>query len=123
MFLDSYHCVLCVENVDEDLWHLFFNCPFSQACWIFLDIQWDLSLDFQTMILRARQRFNSVIFREVIIIAMWSIWNHRNSLIFDGASLSFGAWRTLFVDGMKAVSLIAKPLVRDRIICWLSSLL
>lgn len=90
---------------------------------LFWDIQWDLSLDFQTMILRARQRFNSVIFREVIIIAMWSIWKHRNSLIFDGASLSFGAWRTIFVDGMKAVSLRAKPLVKDRIICWLSSLL
>jgi hypothetical protein len=36
MFLSSYFCVLCVQNVEEDVWHLFFGCPFIDACWIFL---------------------------------------------------------------------------------------
>ncbi|KAF8724304.1 hypothetical protein HU200_021333 [Digitaria exilis] len=48
------------------------------------------------MFLRAREGFNSVIFREVVIIAMWSIWKHRNSIIFYGGSLSFAAWRRFF---------------------------
>ncbi|KAF8667583.1 hypothetical protein HU200_052785 [Digitaria exilis] len=103
MHLDSYLCVLCVENVEEDIWHLFFDCIFSQACWIFLNVQWDLSLDLQTMILRARQRFNSVIFKEVVIIAMWAIWKYCNNIIFDGQSLSFASWRRIFTENMKAV--------------------
>lgn len=43
------------------------------------------------MFLRAREGFNSIIFGKVVIIAMWSIWKHRNSIIFDGSSLSFAA--------------------------------
>lgn len=117
MHLDSYHCVLCVEQVEEDIWHLFYDCHFSQACWIFLDIHWDSLVDFQTMVLKARHRFNYVIFREVIIIAMWAIWKHRNSIIFDGAMLSFAAWGKIFAENMKAVTLRAKSLVRDKINC------
>jgi hypothetical protein len=35
MFLDSYCCPVCIENEEETLQHLFFDCSFSQACWIF----------------------------------------------------------------------------------------
>lgn len=33
MHLPDYHCVLCHCNVDEDLAHLLFHCPFAAACW------------------------------------------------------------------------------------------
>jgi hypothetical protein len=59
---------LCVGSNKEDFKHLFFSCPFSDACWILLGVHWDLSFDFQQMILMARLNFNSVIFREVSII-------------------------------------------------------
>jgi hypothetical protein len=68
-FLSSYTCVLCVENLEEDIRHLFFACPFSDACLTYLGIQWDLSLDLETMVLNARLQFNSVIFREIFIIS------------------------------------------------------
>lgn len=32
MHLDSYCGVLCVVNIEEDIMHLFFECPFSSAC-------------------------------------------------------------------------------------------
>lgn len=48
---------LCVENADEDIVHLFFECPFSRPCWTYLKIHWDTSLDFQTMLLRVRESF------------------------------------------------------------------
>lgn len=54
MQLDYYHCAVCVEHLDEDIMHLFFRCPFSQARWLFLDNHWDTSLDFPTMLLRAK---------------------------------------------------------------------
>jgi hypothetical protein len=68
MSLPSYTCVLCVENLEEDIRHLFFVCPFSDACWTYLGVQWDLSLDFEAMVLHARLHFNSMIFREIVII-------------------------------------------------------
>jgi hypothetical protein len=38
MFLESYNCVLCVENQEEYIHHVFFGCPFSQGQWIYLVI-------------------------------------------------------------------------------------
>jgi hypothetical protein len=68
MFLSSYTCVMCVENVVEDIQHLFFGCPSSDACWTYLGVYWDLSLEFQAMVLHARIHLNSVISREIFII-------------------------------------------------------
>ncbi|KAF8712024.1 hypothetical protein HU200_028854 [Digitaria exilis] len=122
MQLDSHNCVLCVENVEEDIMHLFFECPFAGACWIYLDIHWDTSLDFQTMLLRARERFDSVIFTEVVIMAMWALWTHGNSIIFYDGFLSFAWWRKTFFEGMKAVTLRVQSPLKDKILAWLSSL-
>jgi hypothetical protein len=123
MHLDSYHYVLCVEHVEEDIIHLFFNRPFSQACWTFLGIAWDITLDHQLMFLKAREDFNSVIFREVIIITSWNLWCHHNNIIFDGASLSFSAWRRAFLQDLKAVTLRVKPQLKLKLDNFMSSLL
>ncbi|KAF8692939.1 hypothetical protein HU200_039301 [Digitaria exilis] len=75
------------------------------------------------MLLRARQRFGLSIFREIITLAMWAVWTLRNGIIFYNATLSFATWRRSFLEGMKAVTLRAKPRVNERINTWLSSLL
>jgi hypothetical protein len=103
------------KNVEEDVRNLFFGCPFSDACWTFLGVEWDLSLDFHAMVLNARIHFNSIIFREVFIIGCWAIWCHHNDIIFDGASLSFSLWKSFFVKELQAVALRAKPRVRDKL--------
>lgn len=122
MHLSSYHCVLCVEQVEESLRHLFFVCPFSQAIWIYLGITWDIDLSPLDMIITARELFGSAIFGKIIIIAAWCLWCHRNSIIFDNMSLSFAAWHASFVREMKLVTLRAKPIVKDLIDIFLSSL-
>jgi len=43
---NNYNCVLCSNNIEETAFHLFFNCPFSQACWRLLEIHWDFAGDF-----------------------------------------------------------------------------
>ncbi|KAF8661801.1 hypothetical protein HU200_056756 [Digitaria exilis] len=68
MHLDTYVCVCCVDHIEEDIIHLFFECPFSQACWIYLGIEWDTTINHQLMFLRAREKFGSIIFREIIIL-------------------------------------------------------
>jgi hypothetical protein len=115
-------CSLGVEGLEEDFKHLFFSCPFSDACWTFLGVHWDLSLDFQHMVLMARLNFNSVIFREVLIIGCWAIWCHRNDIIFDSATLSFSSWKSTFVRELSAVSPRAKPSVKNKLLLYLSSL-
>ncbi|KAF8698001.1 hypothetical protein HU200_035505 [Digitaria exilis] len=102
-FLYNYSCVHCVENQEETVIYLFFTCPFSEACWICLgkNIQWDLSLQPLQMIIQSRQQFGSCIFREIVIVACRSLWCHRNSIVFDGQSLSFARWKALFVEDTK----------------------
>jgi len=38
MHLLHYNCVFCGLNVEEDLAHLLFHCPFSMACWSTLQL-------------------------------------------------------------------------------------
>ena len=51
----GWHCVLCHLQVDEDVEHLLFACPFAERCWMKIHIQWDLSLDIHNRIMQARQ--------------------------------------------------------------------
>jgi hypothetical protein len=97
--------------------------PFNQASWTFLGISWNTTLDHQLMFLKAREDFNSVIFREVVIIASWNLWCHCNDIIFYGASLSFSAWHRAFIHDLKAVTLRVKPQLKMKLDSFLSSLL
>jgi hypothetical protein len=106
-----------VEGLEEDFKHLFFSYPFSDACWTFLGVHWDLFVDFQHTVLMARLNFNSVIFREIIIIGCWAIWYHRNDIIFDGATLSFSSWKSTFVRELSVVSLQDKLSVKNNFCC------
>jgi len=62
---NHYNCVLCNMNVEEMAFHLFFTCSFSQLCWQFLGIQWNLTSDFFQMIIQAKQAFPYPFFMEV----------------------------------------------------------
>jgi hypothetical protein len=57
------------------------------------------------MIITVRERFASLIFKEIVIIASWAIWTHHNNKVFDGASLSCNSFKSFFL------SLRAKPCV------------
>ena len=61
----------------------FFTCPFSQDCWAYLGIGWNLNLPPLDMMIEARTAFGNVIFGEIVITTCWVIWTSRNRLIFD----------------------------------------
>ncbi|KAF8676448.1 hypothetical protein HU200_047000 [Digitaria exilis] len=67
--MDDYSCVLCHLQLEETLPYLFFAHPFSTLCWQILGISWDATLSTAELIVQARQRFGSHIFREVAIVA------------------------------------------------------
>jgi hypothetical protein len=93
MSLPDYNCVLCTINVEETLQHLFFECSFNKWCWRFVNVYWNTQLTPQNMIIQSHSQFNSRIFREVIMVAGWSIWCYGNVVIFDGAPVSLGRWK------------------------------
>ncbi|KAF8670980.1 hypothetical protein HU200_050252 [Digitaria exilis] len=64
------------------------------------------------MIIAARHMFGSPIFREIVIVSCWSIWCHRNSIIFDNGSLSLLAWKHFFVQEVSMVLLRVKAYVK-----------
>ena len=59
---NNYNCVLCSNNIEETAFHLFFSCPFSQACWQHLGINWDFTMDFFRMMQQAKVQHNNPFF-------------------------------------------------------------
>jgi hypothetical protein len=73
------------------------------------------------MLIRSRRQFGSRIFREVIMAVGWTIWCHRNVVIFDATPVLLGRWKEAFKDEFGLVIHRAnsktKPLLSD----WLSN--
>jgi hypothetical protein len=59
---EDTHCELCASRCYEDRIHLFFECIFSQRIWTYLQIDWPVSDDMQTMVAAAKRSFNKPFF-------------------------------------------------------------
>lgn len=114
--------VLCVP---QGVKRLFFICSssavFSNWCWRLMHVRWNLGLSALEMLLQARRDFNSVIFREIIIVGAWAIWKHRNEIVFDGVALSLRRWKQIFKDELGLVVIRAKPSLKQVLEPWLSN--
>jgi hypothetical protein len=104
MDLQDYNCILCTRKVEEDLMHLFFECPFSKWCWRLVIVHWNTSLPPQDMLIRSRRQFNSI------------------AVIFDGASISLRRWKEAFKDEFSLILHRAKSSKKALLQDWLSSL-
>jgi hypothetical protein len=92
----GFNCVLCNSNTRESRDHLFFECPFAQACWTTIGIDWELELPISARILTSKHTFNSPFFMEIIACAAWNIWRMRNDIIFQNQPISLDRWRVKF---------------------------
>jgi hypothetical protein len=102
--------------------HLFFECEFAQACWTAIQIIWDLSLPVADMVQEQRSQFPSSCYMEVIILAAWSIWIHRNNIIFNNGQISFARWKGEFRELFLLCKRRAKPSLQADMSAWLASL-
>ena len=66
-------CVLCSEDIEEDIDHLFFDCRFCRDCWSKLHIQWDMSVDIHDRIRSARNSLGHIFFMDICIMAAWEL--------------------------------------------------
>jgi hypothetical protein len=93
---DGYNCVLCHEEVEETLVHLFFDCPSATCRWLALGINWATNSNVHQKIYIARQAFVEPFFMEIFLIGAWCIWNERNDLIFNKKQPSLASWKDSF---------------------------
>ena len=116
MHLCSYDYVVCVGYLEESIIHLFFDYPFSQACWIFLDIHYKSSLPLLNMVNAACEQFGSVFFREVIVLACWTIWCNHNRIIVENEVISISRCKAFFfLREVNLVLLKAEPAIGDKL--------
>jgi len=65
----SYNFVLCSLNLEETIYHLFFECPFSARCRNFIGISWDHVISFFDTIQKAKVECQHQFFMELFIVA------------------------------------------------------
>jgi len=99
----------------------FFTCPFSQDCWDYLHIYWNINLDPLDMVIEARTVFGHSIFRELMITACWIIWKLRNSIIFYNETCSLSIWKRLFKEELGLVCIKAKEATKGPLSLWRDS--
>jgi hypothetical protein len=80
---------------------LFFQRPFSVACWNFLGITWDHNIPFFETIQKAWSQCCHNFFMEVFLIAAWEIWKQKNTRIFRNTTPSFRSWKLCFIATVK----------------------
>lgn len=104
-YLCGFHCPLIQELMDSnDKMDMLSSTSFLLAPLAYY-VGWIWAPD---IILDARQQFGSPVFREVVIIACWCIWLHRNTIIFYHGTLSLARWRNHFKEELAPVALRAK---------------
>ena len=118
MILPSYDCVCCNLGIDESLTHLFFSCPFAQACWIRLNIVL-VELDPVLAMEEIRDQINLPFFMDIMIVFYWSLWMQRNDLIFRGIHPSPVRCLDNFKKKFALVILRAKVRYKESVSQWL----
>jgi hypothetical protein len=121
-FVQNDKCVLCDEQVIEDREHLFFECDFSRNFWWKLNHEWNNDLNFLDMIMDGKQRRTLQFFNESVILGSWSLWNHRNNIIFDNQERSMDTCFSMFSDYFKQIIQRAKPGLKEGMQDWLDLL-
>jgi hypothetical protein len=56
---------MCNLGAEEDILHLFFDCPFAQSYWQTLQIQWNNDSNLIPKLIHARVHNNHILFMEI----------------------------------------------------------
>jgi hypothetical protein len=82
-YVQCNKCVLCDDQAVETMAHLFFHCDFSRNLWWKIGMEWNEDMDHINMMIDGQRRSDNVYFKEILIAGCWSIWIHRNNIIFE----------------------------------------
>jgi hypothetical protein len=119
---DTY-CVMCNDQVEEDIRHLFFDCSFATNCWHKIGIQWQPTDSMFAMIDERRIFLQNPYFMEVFVIAAWEIWNLRNGIIFEGKNASINLWTVKFKDQIIQHLYRVRDDLKQIVLQWLDTIM
>jgi hypothetical protein len=119
---EGYNCVLCQDQVEETIEHLFFDCPTTTSRWFALGLTWEEGGNVHEKLINARGTFPYPFFMEIFMIGAWCIWNERNALIFDGKLPSLGTWKAFFKKEVYEHLYKIKQSLHSSIRQWLEAL-
>jgi hypothetical protein len=75
--------VSCAFITGKKPYYISFSYPYSQNCRRYLNIGWNFSMDFYSMMDVAKDHFFNNFFMEVFMLVVWLIWKERNDFIFN----------------------------------------
>ena len=102
--------------------HLFFSCDFSQNFWWKINEEWNTDLEFIDMLMEAKRRSSNPFFKIAMIAGCWSIWNHRNSIIFDGNHRDPDLCYDFFKASVHDIRHRVKPSLKEGMQSWIDLL-
>ena len=114
--------VLCDDSVLETMPHLFFSCKFSMEFWNKLGESWDIELQFNDMIMDAKNRSGNNFFKIAMMAGCWSLWNHRNKIIFDNEQRSMNTCSAFFKASIEDIRHRVKPSLKEGMQAWIDNL-
>lgn len=112
----------CTEGADEDLYHRFFNYPFTKRCWDKISISWNTNLSMYSRVAHAKQQQNVPFFMEAVTIAAWELWKLRNDKVFRNGRVQLGIWFRNFRNQRLLQSLRFSDDLRSSFCVWLDCL-
>ena len=74
------------------------------------------------MLIEAKNRSHNPFFKLSMIAGCWSIWNHRNKIIFDNEQRSMAACLDLFKLSVSLIQHRVKPSLKEGMQDWLDLL-
>jgi hypothetical protein len=121
-YVENSCCVICDDEPNESLLHLFFSCDFSQNFWWRLGYEWNTNLALIDMLKDGKHRHGGICFKEILIIGTWNLWNHRNRIIFDNEDRSLETCYGMFKEYFALVMHRAKPSLKEGMQQWIDNL-
>jgi hypothetical protein len=119
---EGYNCVLCQDNVEETVEHLFFECPAAISRWFAFGITWTDSVDLFQKLIIAREASPHSFFMEIFMISANCIWVERNAFILEGKAPSLSSWKAAFRHEVTNHLHRIKPSLHSSVHSWLYSL-
>jgi hypothetical protein len=120
-FVDNQRCVLCDDNAEEYMTHLFFQCDFSRNFWWRIGIEWNTDLDIIDMVTEANERTSLIFFKEAMMVGCWSIWNQRNKIIFENDQKDIELCYGFFKLSVSQVRHRVKPGLKEGMQDWIDN--
>jgi hypothetical protein len=121
-FVDNQRCILCDDNTEECMTHLFFECDFSRNFWWKIGIEWNTDLDIMEMHIDANDRISNIFFKETMMVGCWSIWNQRNKIIFENSQKDIELCYAFFKLSMTQERHKVKPGLKEGMQDWIDTL-